>query len=102
MYMCKKYTFITSNLSSSHRTNTEDDDDKGRDVEREDTSWARRLALVGLWVAVADVSIWWEYLKGILKTAFPSSSSSSSVIAYVSLMDERRYSMGWLIDEWEM
>lgn len=39
---------MTSSRSSSQRTNTEEEEDRGRDVEREDTSWARRRALVAL------------------------------------------------------
>ena len=40
-------TFMTSSLSSSHRTNTVEDGDKGREVERDDTSCARRRDLPG-------------------------------------------------------
>ncbi len=41
-------TFMTSSRSSSQRTKTEEEGDRGREVEREDTSWARRRALAAL------------------------------------------------------
>lgn len=37
-------TFMTSSLSSSHLTKTEEEEERGREVARADTSWASRLA----------------------------------------------------------
>ncbi len=49
-------TFMTSNLSSSQRTNTEDEADRGREVASVATSWASLLARAAVWVD--DVALW--------------------------------------------
>ena len=49
-------TFIMSSLSSSQRTNTEEEGERGSELAREETSWARRRALSGAWVLEQEAS----------------------------------------------
>lgn len=46
-------TFMMSSLSSSQRTNTLDEDDRGREVDKVTASWARRRDRAALLVSLA-------------------------------------------------
>lgn len=57
---CSEPAFMMSSLSSSHLTKTEEEGERGREVERLATSWASLLARAALYT---DTELLWSRLS---------------------------------------
>ena len=57
---CSEPAFMMSSLSSSHLTKTEEEGERGREVERVATSWASLLARAALYM---DTELLWSRLS---------------------------------------